>query len=163
MQIGIHHQDAKTRRITKRFQTMRFDRTICSDLPVAKTKEWLEANGIGGFASSTIVGMNTRRYHGLLVAATRPPVGRIVMLSKFEEILWTGNRAYELSTNQYPGAVHPKGHSLLDEFSRDLMPCFVYEADGVRVEKTVFMIHGENSTAVSYRVVQDPRRDVRLQ
>ncbi len=142
---------------------MPFDHTVCSDLSIARGKEWLETNGVGGFASSTIVGMNTRRYHGLLVAATRPPVGRVVMLSKFEEILWTGNRPYELSTNQYPGAIHPKGHQLQTEFRRDLMPRFIYEIDGVELEKTIFMIHGENSTAVGYRVVRDPRSDVRLE
>ena len=71
--------------------------------------EWLETNGIGGFASSTVSGMNTRRYHGLLVAATQPPVGRMVLLSKFEETLLVGDRRIDLSTNRYPGAIHPAG------------------------------------------------------
>src|SRR5213594_3173519 len=95
-----------------------FGSDTLNDLGASTSREWLETNGLGGFSSSTIIGLNTRRYHGLLTAATRPPVGRVVMLSKFEETLWTGNRAYELSTNQYPGAVHPKGYSLQDEFSR---------------------------------------------
>ena len=70
----------------------------------ALNREWLETNGLGGFASSTIVGLNTRRYHGLLTAATKPPVGRLVLLSKLEETLIIDGRRYELSTNQYPGA-----------------------------------------------------------
>src|SRR4051794_4156892 len=68
--------------------------------------EWLETNGLGGFASSTIIGMNTRRYHGLLTAATKPPVGRVVLLSKMEETLVIGGERFELAVNQYPGAIH---------------------------------------------------------
>ena len=59
---------------------IQFVESICRDLDAACRREWLETNGIGGFASSTITGLNTRRYHGLLVAATNPPAGRIVLL-----------------------------------------------------------------------------------
>jgi glycogen debranching enzyme len=65
---------------------IQFDESICHNLDVACRREWLETNGIGGFASSTVVGLNTRRYHGLLFAATKPPVGRMVLLAKVEEI-----------------------------------------------------------------------------
>ena len=61
---------------------IQFKKEICGDLDAALQREWLETNGLGGFASSTIAGLNTRRYHGLLVAATKPPVGRLVLLSK---------------------------------------------------------------------------------
>ena len=64
-----------------------FEENVCRQLDQAAQREWLETNGIGGFASSTIVGMNTRRYHGLLVAALKPPVDRYVLLSKLEETL----------------------------------------------------------------------------
>ena len=73
---------------------MKFNEAICSDVSVSSKKEWLETNGIGGFASSTLSGMNARRYHGLLVAATRPPVGRLVLLSKLEETLIVDGRRY---------------------------------------------------------------------
>src|SRR5882757_6622988 len=92
------------------------DETICRDLTQASEREWLETNGLGGFASSTIIGLNTRRYHGLLVAATHPPVGRAVLLSKFEEVLTIGDRIYELSSNQYPGTIHPQGYLFLKQF-----------------------------------------------
>jgi len=72
----------------------RFDETICRNLEAACRREWLETNGIGGYASSTIVGLNTRRYHGLLVAATKPPVGRMVLLSKIEETLIIDGRGW---------------------------------------------------------------------
>ena len=115
-------------------------------------REWLETNGIGGFASSTEAGLNARRYHGLLVAATRPPVGRMVLLSKLEETIVAGGRRIELSTNRYPGAIHPQGHQYLKEFRREPFPVFVYEIDGLEVEKSVFMVYGENTTVVEYRV-----------
>jgi predicted glycogen debranching enzyme len=84
-----------------------FDQESCRDLNVALTREWLETNGIGGFSSSTIAGLNTRRYHGLLTAATKPPVGRFVLLSKLEEVLLIDGRRCELSSNQYPGVTQP--------------------------------------------------------
>ncbi|HWJ39926.1 MAG TPA: amylo-alpha-1,6-glucosidase, partial [Candidatus Limnocylindrales bacterium] len=118
--------------------------------------EWLETNGLGGFASSTVTGANTRRYHGLLTAATKPPVGRMVLLSKFEETFVVvdgeGGRRHDLSANQYPGAVHPQGHRYLKEFRLDPFPTFVYQAEGMEIEKRVFMPHGENSVVVEYEL-----------
>ena len=126
----------------------------CCDLAAAVNREWLETNGLGGFASSTIAGLNTRRYHGLLIAATRPPVGRMVLLSKLEEVLIVGDKRFELSANQYPGAIHPQGHQYQKRFCLDPFPTFTYEAGGVEIEKTVFMRHGENTTVVQYRVIK---------
>ena len=83
------------------------DRKICSGIENSIQREWLETNGIGGYASATVSGANTRRYHGLLVAATKPPLGRVVLLSKFEEKLIVNGTQYELSTNQYPGKIYP--------------------------------------------------------
>jgi predicted glycogen debranching enzyme len=127
-----------------------FDRTTCGDLERASKLEWLETNGIGGFSSSTITGLNTRRYHGLLTAATKPPVGRFMLLSKMEETLLIDGRHYDLSSNQYPGAVYPQGHRYLKEFRLDPFPIFTYEVEGIEIEKSVFMIHGENGTVVEY-------------
>jgi predicted glycogen debranching enzyme len=131
-----------------------FKQETCGDLDAASRREWLETNGLGGFASSTIAGLNTRRYHGLLVAATKPPVGRLVMLSKLEETLLIEGRGFELSANRYPGTVHPLGFRYLKQFRLDPFPVFTYEVEGIEMEKTVFMIHGENSTAVHYCVTK---------
>src|ERR1700731_3107107 len=95
---------------------IRFGRDVCDNLAEALPREWLETNGIGGFASSTIIGLNTRRYHGLLVAATKPPVGRLVLLSKLEETLVLDGERFELSSNQYSGAVHPQGYRYVESF-----------------------------------------------
>jgi predicted glycogen debranching enzyme len=131
---------------------IQFGQGVCSNLEVALTREWLETNGLGGFASSTIVGLNTRRYHGLLTAALKPPVGRFVLLSKLEETLIIDGQRFELSVNQYPGAVHPQGYQYLKHFRLDPFPVFTYEVGGVEIEKSVFMIHGENSTVIQYEI-----------
>ena len=132
-------------------QPITVERKTCADPEAASRLEWLETNGLGGFASSSILGMNTRRYHGLLIAATRPPVGRIVMLSKFEEAVTVGGKRYQISSNRYPGALYPEGHRYLREFRLDPCPTFVFDLDGVVLEKSVFMPHGENTTVISYR------------
>jgi predicted glycogen debranching enzyme len=131
---------------------IRFDQKVCTDLEQARRLEWLETNGLGGFSSSTIAGLNTRRYHGLLTAATKPPVGRFVLLSKMEETLLLNGRHYDLSANQYPGVVYPQGHRYFQEFRLDPFPIFVYEVEGIEIEKRVFMVHGENTTVIEYQV-----------
>jgi predicted glycogen debranching enzyme len=130
----------------------RFDQSVCRDLGLASRREWLETNGLGGFASSTIAGLNTRRYHGLLVAATKPPVGRMVLLSKVEETLIIEGRPVDLSCNRYPGVVHPEGHLHLKEFRQDPFPVFVYEVDGFELEKSLFLVHGENTVVIQYEL-----------
>jgi predicted glycogen debranching enzyme len=129
-----------------------FEREHLSSLEFATSREWLETNGLGGFASSTIVGLNTRRYHGLLVAATDPPAGRMVLLSRLEETLVIGDRRYDLSCNQYPGVVHPAGHQYLSQFRLDPFPVWTYELEHRSINKSLFMVHGENTTAVHYQV-----------
>jgi predicted glycogen debranching enzyme len=127
-----------------------FDQRTCSDLSASRTREWLETNGIGGYASTTIIGLNTRRYHGLLVAATKPPAGRMVLLSKMEETVILNGRRYDLSTNRYPGVVHPAGYLFLAEFRLDPFPTFVFKVEDIEIEKRVFMVHGENTVVIEY-------------
>ncbi len=140
---------------------IQFDQESCRDLNVALTREWLETNGIGGFSSSTISGLNTRRYHGLLTAAMKPPVGRFVLLSKLEETLVVDGRRYELSANQYPGAIHPQGFNYQTGFRLDPFPTFSYEVEGVRLDKSVFMVQGENTTVVQYELERTAGSDQR--
>ncbi len=110
-------------------------------------REWLVTNGLGGYASSTLSGANTRRYHGLLVAALNPPTGRTVIVSKVEETL----DGAALATNQYPGVVYPEGYHTLESFERDPLPKSVFRINKARLSKTVFMIHGMNATIVTYQ------------
>jgi len=132
---------------------IQFDAEICTDFTEASSREWLETNGIGGFASSTISGANTRRYHGLLTAATRPPLGRVTMLSKFDETLIIDGCAFELSSNQYPNKIYPEGFRYLKSFRLDPFPIWTFEVNGIEIEKKVFMIDGENSTVCQWSVV----------
>jgi len=129
-----------------------FNQEICGNLDSAVRREWLETKGLGGFASSTITGLNTRRYHGLLVAATKPPVGREVLLSKLEETLLIDDQPFDLSCNRYPGVVHPQGFRYLTHFRLDPFPIFTYDIEGIVIEKTVFMVYGENTTVVQYEL-----------
>ena len=131
-----------------------FTSDILNDFSAATAREWLETNGIGGFSSSTVIGLNTRRYHGLLTAATRPPVGRLVLLSKLEETLVIDGRRQELSANQYLGAVHPQGYEYQTGFRLDPFAVFTYEVEGMKLEKRVFMRQGENTTVVQYQLSQ---------
>jgi predicted glycogen debranching enzyme len=137
---------------TSSYEMIQFDESVCRNLEASSQREWLETNGLGGFASSTITGLNTRRYHGLLVAATKPPAGRMVLLSKMEETLVIGGRRVELSVNRYPGVMHPRGDLYLKQFRKDPFPVFVYEVDGVTIEKSVFMVQGENTTVIQYEL-----------
>lgn len=128
-----------------------FKQDICSNPEEARQREWIETNGLGGFASSTIIGLNTRRYHALLTAAVKPPVVRLVLLSKLEETVVINGERYDLSANQYSGAVHPLGYQFLKNFRLDPFPIFTYEVAGIEIEKSVFMIYGENTTVISYK------------
>jgi predicted glycogen debranching enzyme len=142
-----------------------FDREVCNDFAAATSREWLETNGIGGFAMGSLSGANTRRYHALLTAATRPPLGRIKTLSKIEETLEIDAKRFELSTNQYPGLVHPAGFEYLKSFRLDPFPIWVYEVDGLELEKRLFMPHGENTVVIRYTLktgVGRRKRDVQL-
>lgn len=140
---------------------MLINKEYCRDLEQATSREWLETNGIGGFASSTIVGMNTRRYHGLLVAALHPPVGRIVTLSSYQETVRLGGRDYELGCNQYTDAVHPQGYRHLDYVEDTPWPTFGYKIGKAQIKKSVFMPYGLNATVVTYTSDQDVRLDIR--
>ena len=140
-----------------------FTKDILQSLESATSREWLETNGIGGFASSTAIGLNTRRYHALLMAALRPPTGRMVLLSKLEETLIVDGQRYDLSTNQYGGAVHPQGYTHLESFRVDPFPISTFSAGDVQIDKVVFMVHGENTTVVQYRIRNEETGSVQLE
>ena len=133
-----------------------FDQTRTQNLNEALRLEWLETNGLGGWASSTIIGAHTRRYHGLLVAALSPPVGRTVLLSKLDETVEFNKEQIELGTNLFPGTIHPEGYRYLRTFSKNLFPHFIFETDGVRLQKTIAAVNGENTTLILYEVLEAP-------
>jgi predicted glycogen debranching enzyme len=131
-----------------------YDRSECQNLKNALSKEWLETNGLGGFASSSIIGANTRRQHGLLVASLRPPVERRLLLAKFEERVAIDGHEASICTNLYPGTVFPHGFNIQLEFRLRPWPTFRYANNEFEIEKSIFLVHGENRVVVSYRCVR---------
>ncbi len=131
-------------------------REICSDLQALEAREWLVANGIGGYASGSLAGSCTRGYHGLLVAALAPPVARTLMLANVIETLVIGGREVPLSTIRWhDGTVAPQGWTLLDSVSFEgTVPTWRFSGPGFVLEKTLFMDHGANVTRIDYRIVQ---------
>ena len=119
-------------------------------------KEWLVTNGIGGYASGTLSGANSRRYHGLLVASLNPPTQRQVLVSKIEETIQTETGdALALSSNRFPGVVHPQGFQYVKSFARRPLPRTLFQVGDYLLAKTVFMVHGSNTTVVEYENVGD--------
>lgn len=134
---------------------MKLGRDVCTDFARSSSLEWLEANGLGGWASSTVSGAHTRRYHGLLVAATEPPVGRKVLLSRLDETVEAGGATFELGTNRFPGAIHPRGFEHLAEFRQELFPTWEYEIGEAKLTKAIAAVHlesDENATLVLYEL-----------
>jgi predicted glycogen debranching enzyme len=131
-------------------------REVCGDLAVAESREWLCANGIGGFASGTVAGTLTRRYHGLLVAALAPPLGRTLLAARVAERVEAHGRAWELGTSRWAdGTVAPAGHVLLERFHLEgTVPCWTYALGELRLERRVWMEQGANTTYVQYRLVR---------
>jgi predicted glycogen debranching enzyme len=128
---------------------------ICNDLVAAEQREWIVTNGIGGFASGTVAGSATRRYHGLLIAALNPPGGRTFLAAGLDEMVRVGDQTYPLATHRWAsGAVAPRGYLLIQNFRLDgVVPVWTYQA-GARIEKSIWMRHGENSTYVQYTLLE---------
>ncbi|BDI31273.1 glycogen debranching protein [Capsulimonas corticalis] len=121
-------------------------------------REWLVTNGIGGYGSASIAGANTRRYHGLLVPAFEPPLGRAVLFSKIEEEVRIEDELYLLSANKYPSLVHPQGYRHLVDFTPTPVPTFTYvfHEDTVVLEKRIWMAHGDNTVYIQYHLIKAP-------
>jgi predicted glycogen debranching enzyme len=135
---------------------IQFGREICGNLDLAETREWLVTNGIGGYASGTVAGLLTRRYHGLLVAALKPPLGRTLMLAKLDETVLYGDRFYPLSTNRWgDGIVSPEGYLYVEQFSLEgTVPVWRLAYADALLEKRVWMQQGSNTTYIQYASVR---------
>jgi predicted glycogen debranching enzyme len=133
-----------------------FGREVCGYLPAAERREWLVTNGIGGFAMGTIAGLLTRRYHGLLVAALKPPLGRTLLLAKLDETATYDGRSYPLFTNRWiDGVEEPDGYRYLERFHlEDTTPVWTYAFGDGLLEKRLWMEPGANTTYVQYRLVR---------
>jgi predicted glycogen debranching enzyme len=133
-----------------------FERDALQDFELSTRREWLATNGIGGFASGTIAGLNTRRYHGLLVASLNPPVQRTLLLAKLDVTATYRGRSYPLATNEFAdGTIAPRGFVQLDSFTLDgQLPVWTWLVGDALVEQRVWMAHGQNTTYVSFRLIR---------
>jgi predicted glycogen debranching enzyme len=133
-----------------------FWREICGHLPAADSREWLVTNGIGGFASATINGGTTRRYHGLLVAALQPPLGRTQLVAFLDETVRYAGATYALATHHWAsGAVDPQGFLYLESFRLEgATPVWTYALADALLEKRVWMVQGENTTFIHYTLAR---------
>ena len=137
---------------TMRPPAIHFDRDVCNDLAAAEAREWLVTNGIGGFASGTVAGSFTRRYHGLLIGALQPPVGRTQLVGAVDEVVNHGRQEFQLGTHHWgSGVVAPQGFAHIEAFRLDdTAPVWTYALDDARLEKQIWMKQGENTTYVRY-------------
>lgn len=132
-----------------------FDRSICNDFAAASSREWLVTNGIGGYASGTIAGCATRRYHGVLMAALKPPVGRTQLVAALDEVISYAGENYELATHEWAsGAIAPQGFHSIESFRLDgTIPTWIYALGDARLEKRIWMRQGENTTYIRYTLL----------
>ena len=135
---------------------VQFGREITRDVNAAASREWLCTNGLGGFASGTVAGLLTRRYHGLLVAALTPPVGRTVVVAKLDEAIAYAGTRVELATNRWAdGTVAPDGYRHIERFRLDgTSPVWTYAVADALIEKRVWMEQGRNTTYVRYEILR---------
>jgi len=131
-----------------------FENAIC--------KEWIVTNGLGGYASSTVLGINTRKYHGLLVAAFHPPGERRVCLAKLDEEVKIENNIYPLSANEFQNGIFPRGYMFLKKFSVSPFPSYTYTVEGVEVQKTIFMPYEKNAVITIYKILNGNASDVEI-
>ena len=132
---------------------MNVEKTDCENLDQALSLEWLETNGRGGFASGTVAGANTRRYHALLLTARRPPTDRYVLVNHVEEWVHIGNEAFSLSSNIYLGAVHPRGYTHCTSFSSIPWPTWTYVCDGNKVQREILSVRGRDVVIVRWKLI----------
>ncbi|MFN8596019.1 MAG: amylo-alpha-1,6-glucosidase [Anaerolineae bacterium] len=129
-----------------------FGRDICGDAENALRREWLVTNGIGGYACGTLAGANTRCYHGVLIAALQPPLGRTLLVAKLDAVAHLRGQAFKLDTNEWAdGAIEPTAYKLIESFRLDgAIPTWTYALDEAQLVKRLWMAHGHNTTYVTY-------------
>jgi glycogen debranching enzyme len=125
--------------------------------PSDDSREWIETDGRGGYASSTLANRHTRRYHGLLVANLQTPEGRHLLLSKLEDSLLAGGEEHFFSSHRYPGLLFPPGQPVLEEFLLDFCPSFTSRAGRIPVKKSILMPRGKETLLVRYDLERCPQ------
>ena len=131
------------------------------DLENGLNKEWIITNGIGGYASSSIIGANTRRYHGLLIAPLTPPAKRNLVLSKVDESIEIAGKKYDLYSNIGKTYIS-KGYKYLETFEKEYIPIFTYKVENTIIKKYICMDYGKNTVVLLYRIFNGDVNDAKL-
>src|SRR5438128_12479275 len=122
--------------------------------PIDPNAEWIEADGLGGFASGTVSGVRSRRYHALLLTATTPPAGRMVLVNGFDAWVETPRGTFAISSQRYgPDVIHPDGASRVESFEYEPWPRWRYKIDDLTIEQELFVPKGVSPVLTSWRVV----------
>jgi predicted glycogen debranching enzyme len=141
---------------------MKIGKMECRHLARGLSLEWLETNGRGGFASGTVAGANTRRYHALLLTARRPPGERFVLVNHLEEWIDLDGRTLSFSTNLYPNAVHPDGYRHCTGFTTEPWPTWAYHCGDVSVQREVFCVRGRDLVVIRWTLAGNGSAPVTL-
>ena len=129
------------------------DKSILQNFTGSARLEWLETNGLGGWAGSSLCGCHTRRYHGLLMASIHPPTERMLLVSKLDETIVADGKTFELGTNDYGDTLAPQGFQWMESFQKNLFPEWIFNVPGICLRKTIAMVTGENTTMIRYEVL----------
>ncbi|MCW3999108.1 MAG: glycogen debranching enzyme N-terminal domain-containing protein [Candidatus Bathyarchaeota archaeon] len=139
-----------------------FRQNDISQFEQAIKKEWLITNGLGGYASSTVLGLNTRKYHALLVAALHPPGDRTVILSKLDEDIDVDGKIYQLGANDFRHDIYPQGYKYLTQFQVSPLPIYIYRAGEVEIEKSLVLPYAKNAVIAHYHVTNSSQTDAAI-
>lgn len=145
--------DEPARQVCSNFtMLLQFGRDICSHLATAEQREWLITNGIGSYACGTVAGVLTRHYHGLLVAALKPPLDRTLLVTSLNEQVIYGSNSYDLTTNRWAdGTVAPRGYRHIERFELEgTIPTWTFAFGDALLEKRIWMEQGANTTYIRY-------------
>jgi len=123
-------------------------------------KEWLLTNGIGSFAAGSLCGSNSRRYHGLLVAASRPPVDRHVIVSNVHECFMVDNEKYSLATFECADGYREDGFEYLTGFQNNFLPTWHYKINDISLTKQIWMVYGKNTTVLTYIIKNGEKKSL---
>lgn len=133
---------------------------ILENTEKSQKMEWLETNGLGAYGSSTILDCHTRKYHGYLVSPIENTVGRFVLLSKVDAIIYSGENEFALGTNKFPDVFHPTGHRYAEKFEYGLHPKTTYHIGDMIIEKSLLMPYGENAIIIKYSLLEGGKNSI---
>ncbi len=127
-------------------------------------REWIVTNGLGGYSSSSLIGANSRKYHGLFVPNLSAPKGRHVLISRCDELVVAGDRRYDIGNVEFAdGKLLGEGHRFLRYFTFDRsIACWTYDIEGIVLQKSIVMVHQQNTVCIRYRVLSGPPVEIRI-